>query len=169
MRRLLASDVKRLHTRKPLSIEDIDKWNETNKVIRYLLVEEEAKPLPNETKGGLRLGSDLNFACLQVNPIDEAMRASRKPYDCPHCLTQMHLSVIEWARHEQLCIERRKAAAVEASQKQAKEQQKEQANDDDRHHRQPGKESYFCSQCDRHFRHFSKIDILRHRATHQSA
>ena len=94
MYRLLDFDVEHLHTKKPLLVEDIAQWREANEAIRYLLSEVMVEPLPNPTKGGVRLGN-LNFNCLQVNSIGkendrDKRKSDFKGYYCKICDKQFH-------------------------------------------------------------------------------
>lgn len=153
IKRLLSADVKCLYSQQALSSDDLKQWK-SHKPIRWLL-NESITAVSNLKKGGIRL-ANINFNCLKINQTDESRKAARKKYECPLCKQTMHLSTIEWARHEQLCVE--KANGQNYKEKKKMENTMTETHLDEI--------SYFCKQCDRQFRFTTKLDILRHRQKH---
>lgn len=179
MRRLLPADLKHLHSQVPMEEEGLKQF-EHHKPLKWLR-RELVTATPNGKKGGIRIGN-LNFNwyvlnsnnfwmsfikvnnllhnSLKVNQTDEMIRASRKAYECTLCETTMHLSVLEWARHQERCAKKtqeraeKEAVANSSSSKSGKDTLNK---------------LYYCRHCDREFAEFTSIDILRHRRQHESS
>src|SRR5699024_6925654 len=88
------------------------------------------------------------FSSLKPNESDEILKSNRKPFQCPKCSTEMYLSVLESARHLEVCSKQSTSSSEKDAPKQRQRTDSGRGDDVTEQNRADLKE-YYCSDCNR--------------------
>nr|SZF06444.1 probable ATP-dependent RNA helicase DHX34 [Psoroptes ovis] len=171
LKRLLSADLKIIYTNHQISLDELIKMNDGNKIQKFLIRKHEklmkkSKIIVNgntrNNKGGFQ-HLFINFNCLKRTDDDELpINDNRRWFQCKECQQKMHVTPIEQARHEDYCSGKQQNNEDDDNNKS-----KTMMNIETTSNTKSTKHYYYCNDCRKEI-WLSNIDILRHRQQHSS-